>query len=224
MLDPVPYRLGRRKLPGRHVVRRVERLAPSPGLPWFFYDNVPGKLDGYEAELTASPTENLLINFSLGQNHYENERSESDVDQLRRAVVPVPAGGQLEPRACSTRSASAAAERLTPRVDAFYQSERDTGPANARPGVQDVVANTCPTQCIPSYTTYNVRLTYEPPNGDWRLALAGTNVTDEFYWQQYSAEIAVNAATGAVTSLRRRAARGVASAPRMWALTIEKQF
>ena len=65
---------------------------------------------------------------------------------------------------------------------------------------EDVTANTCPRQCIPSYTTYNARLTYEPANGDWWVALFGTNVTDEFYWQQYSAEITVNAATGAITN------------------------
>jgi hypothetical protein len=114
--------------------------------------------------------------------------------------------------------------RLTPRIDAFYQSERDTGPANARPGVQDVTANTCPTQCIPSYTTYNARITYEPANGDWWVALFGTNVTDEFYWQQYSAEVTVNAATGAITNPAPAGRTGVASAPRMWGLTIQKDF
>ena len=69
-----------------------------------------------------------------------------------------------------------------------------------------------------------MRLTYEPANGDWWVALFGTNVTDEFYWQQYSAEITVNAATGAVTNTAPAGRTGVASAPRMWGLTIQKDF
>ena len=69
----------------------------------------------------------------------------------------------------------------------------------------------------------NARLTYVPPNSDWRLSLAGTNVTDKFYWQQYSAEIGVNGATGAIT-LNPAGRTGVASPPREWTLAIEKQF
>ena len=113
---------------------------------------------------------------------------------------------------------------MSPRLDAFYQSERHTGLSNAQPGVMGVTANTCPTQCIPSYTMFNARLTYEAPNGEWRLALAGTNITDEFYWQQYSSEITVNSATGAITNASPAGRTGVASAPREWAVTIEKRF
>ena len=49
-------------------------------------------------------------------------------------------------------------------------------------------------------------------------------MTDKFYWQQYSAEITVNAATGAIDDYRAVGRTGVASQPRQWALTIEKQF
>jgi iron complex outermembrane receptor protein len=216
-LNPVPYRLGGGLCPAGTF------FAGSTGLPWFYYDNSPGKLDGYELELTATPTENLLVNFSFGQNEYEND------NQDPTAFTYVAPGYLFQPE----YNASAGVQyqinlggggRLTPRIDAFYQSERDTGPANARPGVQDVTANTCPTQCIPSYTTYNMRLTFEPANGDWWVALFGTNVTDEFYWQQYSAEVTVNAATGAITNTAPAGRTGVASAPRMWGLTIQKDF
>ncbi len=223
VLDPVPYRLAGGVCPANTWFGGLNGLAPSAGLPWFFYDNVPGNLDGYEAELTASPTENLLINFSWGHNHYENgDLNPTSTTYVAPSFLAQPENNSSLGVQYTFRFGGGGT--LTPRADAFYQSERDTGPANARPGVQDVVANTCPTQCIPSYTTYNMRLTYEPPNGDWRIALAGTNVTDEFYWQQYSAEITVNAATGAITSLAPPGRSGVASPPRMWALTIEKQF
>jgi iron complex outermembrane receptor protein len=112
---------------------------------------------------------------------------------------------------------------LTPRLDAFYQSKRHLGPSNAVPGVHEVIANTCPQQCIPDYTVMNARLTYQPPSGDWSMALSGTNVTDKFYWQQVSAEIGVNGATGAITPSP-AGRSGTASRPREWALHVDKRF
>ena len=187
-LNPVPYRLGGGTCPAGTF------FAGSTGLPWFYYTNLPGELNGYEVELTATPVENLLISFSLGQNEYENgETDPTSVNYIAPGYLFQPefnssAGVQYEFQLGGGGT-------LTPRLDAFYQSKRHTGPANARPGVHEVTANTCPSQCIPDYTTYNARLTYQPPNGDWWLALSGTNITDEFYWQQYLAEITVNAAT-----------------------------
>jgi len=216
-LTPVPYRLGGGLCPAGTF------FAGSTGLPWFFYDNVPGHLDGYEAELTVTPVDNLLINFSLGYNHYEN----TDLNPLSTTYVNPDFLAQPELNSSVGLQYEfhlGGGGTLTPRVDAFYQSERDTGAANARPGVQDVTANTCPRQCIPAYTTFNARLTYEPPDASWRLALAGTNVTNEFYWQQYSAEITVNSATGVITNLNPAGRAGVASPPRMWSLTVEKSF
>src|SRR5690606_38013328 len=65
-LNPTPYRLAGGLCPAGTA------LAGSTGLPWFYYDNSPGELNGYELELTATPLDNLLISFSLGQNEYEN--------------------------------------------------------------------------------------------------------------------------------------------------------
>ncbi len=216
-LNPVPYRLGGGNCPAGTF------FAGSTGLPWFYYTNLPGELNGYEVELTATPVENLLLSFSLGQNEYENADSDPT------SVNYIAPGYLFQPEFNSSFGAQyqfqlGGGGTLTPRLDAFYQSKRHTGPANARPGVHEVTANTCPSQCIPDYTTYNARLTYQPPNGDWWLALSGTNITDEFYWQQYSAEITVNAATGVITNTAPAGRAGVISAPRMWAFTIQKQF
>jgi iron complex outermembrane recepter protein len=216
-LNPVPYRLGGGNCPAGTF------FAGSTGLPWFYYTNLPGELNGYEVELTATPAENLLISFSLGQNEYEN------ADMNPTSVNYIAPGYLFQPEFNSSAGVQyefqlGSGGTLTPRLDAFYQSKRHTGPANARPGVHEVTANTCPRQCIPDYTTYNARLTYQPPNGDWWLALSGTNVTDELYWQQYSPEITVNAANGAITNLAPAGRTGVISPPRMWAFTVEKRF
>jgi iron complex outermembrane receptor protein len=216
-LNPVPYRLGQ----GGSCPAGTA-LAGTTGLPWFFYDNAPGQLTGIEVELTAAPVDNLAINFSLGQNEYENENLDPTLptyvapNYLAQPEYNASVGFQYQVRL-------GGGGVLTPRLDGFYQSERHTGPANARPGIHEVVANVCPQQCIAAYTIWNMRLTYEPPNSDWRLSLAGTNVTDKFYWQQLSPVIGVNGATGAVT-LNPAARTGVASPPREWALTIEKRF
>jgi outer membrane receptor protein involved in Fe transport len=108
------------------------------------------------------------------------------------------------------------------RVDGFYQSERHNGSSVAPPNLHEIVANVCPQQCVPAYSIFNARLTYVPPDSSWRLSLSGTNVTNKFYWQQLGSEITVSNITGAVTPTLGRT--GVASRPREWAFTIEKQF
>jgi iron complex outermembrane receptor protein len=218
-LNPIPYRLQGGPCPTGTF------FAGSTGLPWFFYDNSPGELNGFEVELAANPVDALLINFSLGQNEYENTLNDPGPTNFTY-IAP---GYLFQPEYNASVGLQYAIQLgaggvLTPRLDAFYQSERHTGPANARPAAHEVTANTCPRQCIPDYTIMNARLTYQPPNGEWRLALAGTNVTDKFYWQQYSPEITVNATTGAITNAAPFGRTGVASQPREWALTIEKQF
>jgi iron complex outermembrane receptor protein len=218
-LNPIPYRLQGGTCPTGTF------FAGSTGLPWFYYDNSPGTLDGYEIELTATPVDRLLINFSLGQNEYANTNN----DPVATNFTYIAPGYLFQPEFNSSFGIQynlqfANGGTLSPRLDAFYQSERHTGPTNARPAAHEITANTCPTQCIPDYTTFNARLTYQSPNGGWRLALFGTNITDEFYWQQYSPEITVNATTGAITSTAPAGRSAVASAPREWALTVEKDF
>jgi iron complex outermembrane receptor protein len=224
-LSPDPYRLAGGNCPANTWFGGLNGLPPSPGLPWFFYDNSPGTLDGYELELTATPVERLMLNFSLGQNEYENTNNDPGPSNFTY-IAP---GYLFQPEFNSSFGVQYDVQfrnggTLSPRLDAFYQSERHTGPANARAPAHEITANTCPTQCIEDYTVFNARLTYQPPNREWRLALWGTNITDEFYWQQYSPEITVNATTGAVTNTAPFGRTGVASPPREWALTIEKDF
>src|SRR5690606_31295586 len=140
-LNPTPYRLAGGLCPPGTA------LAGSTGLPWFYYDNSPGELNGYELELTATPLDNLLINFSLGQNEYENE------DQNPLSVNYIAPDYLFQPEFNSSFGLQYAIQlggggTLTPRIDAFYQGERHNGPANARPGVHGVTANTCPDQCV----------------------------------------------------------------------------
>lgn len=205
-LDPFPYRLAGDNCPPGTFFGDLPM--PTTGLPWFFYDNVPGTLDGFEIEVTASPIENLLVTYSAGTNEYQNDPNVPGSATYRhpdyRSQPEWNMSLGLQYRVQLGNGGS-----LTPRLDGFYQSLRHNGPSN--------IANVCPIQCIPSYTTYNTRITYEPPSQDWRLSLSATNLTDKFYWQQVGAELTT---TGAIPTNR----SGVASRPREWALMIEKQF
>ncbi|HEY8521625.1 MAG TPA: TonB-dependent receptor [Gammaproteobacteria bacterium] len=214
--NPTPYRLAGGNCPPGTA------LEGTTGLNWFYFDNLPGKLSGYEIELTALPIAPLLINFSLGQNEYEND------DQDPTSVDYLAPGYLFQPEYNASLGLQYTLSlgnggTLTPRIDAFYQSKRHIGPSNAVPGIHEVIANTCPQQCIPAYTVMNARITYEPPNGDWRLSLAGTNVTDKFYWEQLSPEIGVDGTTGVIT-LNPAGRSGVPSRPREWSLHVQKEF
>jgi iron complex outermembrane recepter protein len=214
--DPFPHRLAGGNCP------EGTALAGTTGLAWFFYDNVPGTLEGFELEVAASPVRDLLLTYTAGTNTYKN-----------RDLNPTsPVYRHPDYRAQPEWNMSFGVQygwnlanggRLTPRLDAFYQGVRHNGPTNARPGVHGVTANVCPHQCVPSYTTYNARLTYDSPDGEWRAALSGTNITDKFYWQQLGTEFAVNAATGAIGAPTVNRG-GVPSRPREWALSLEKRF
>lgn len=214
--SPTPYRLAGGNCPAGTA------LEGTTGLNWFYFDNLPGQLTGYEIELTALPIEPLLINFSLGHNEYENDDQDpSSIDYLAPGYLFQPEYNASFGLQYSIQLRGGGT--FTPRLDAFYQSKRHLGPSNAVPGVHEAIANTCPQQCIPAYTVMNARLTYRPPNGDWTLALSGTNVTDKFYWQQVSAEIGVNGINGAITPAP-AGRSGTASRPREWALHIDKHF
>ena len=214
-LNPFPYRLAGGTCPTGTFFQG------GNGLPWFYFLNSPGQLSGYEVELTASPTEQMLINFSLGQNEYDNDEDNPTSPNY------ISSGYLFQPEFNASMGFQYTVQlggggTLTPRIDGFYQSERHNGSSVAPPNLHEIVANVCPQQCVPAYSIFNARLTYVPPDSSWRLSLSGTNVTDKFYWQQLGSEITVSNITGAVTPTLGRT--GVASRPREWAFTIEKQF
>ena len=59
---------------------------------------------------------------------------------------------------------------LTPRIDVNFTDDVYANATNA------------PTNFIESYTLVNARLTWRSMNDDWRVALEGTNITDEYYY------------------------------------------
>jgi iron complex outermembrane recepter protein len=183
-------------------------LAGGTGLPWFFYSNAPGSIQGFETEITATPVDNLDINFSLGYNEYNNDEKNPASSSYRHPsalLQPEWTGGA----GIQYTFAMAGNTAIVPRIDWFYQSNRTNGAANA--------PNICPQHCIPSYSVVNGRISYENRDNDLTISLAVTNLFDKFYWQQLGAAVT---ATGGVPLGR----TGVPSRPREWAIMASKRF
>jgi iron complex outermembrane receptor protein len=187
-------------------------LAGTVGIsPWFVYVSVPAKVKGAELELTAEPIDRLAINYSFGYNF-----TKVGVDR-GPITSPAPLGFTdtsvfVQPKVNMSAGIQYGIPlfggRLTPRVDAFYQSHRTNGPINT--------VQIAPQWKIGGYTLLNARIAFDTEKS-WEVALAATNLTNKFYWYQLGA---ATTATGAPTDAR----AGDPGAPRQWAVTVKKNF
>ncbi len=185
-------------------------LAGTTGLPWFYYSNSPGKLNGAEAELTAEPIDRLNVNFTLGYVEYKNDQDDPTATDYRDpSALLVPEWSLSAGVQYAFELFGDADQTLTPRLDWTYQSHRTSGAVNQ--------PNTCPEECVPGYDLFNARLTYDNADKDFTLAAQVTNLFDDFYWQQLGAAVT---ATGGVPTAR----TGVPGEPRMFKLIATKRF
>ena len=90
---------------------------------------------------------------------------------------------------------------LTPRVDASYTDSVYAATLNN--------ANSF----VPSYTIANARLTWRSNEDEWQTALEVTNLTDKYYYRN---KFDVSASEGALSA--------TVGAPRMWAVTVKRNF
>ena len=188
-------------------------LAGTVGIsPWFVYISVPAKVKGAELELTANPIDSLAINYSFGYNF-----TKVGVDR-GPLTSPAPLGYTdssvfVQPKVNMSAGIQYGIPllggRLTPRVDAFFQSHRTNGPIN--------LPQKEPDWTIGGYTLLNGRIAYDTSEGNWEVALVATNLTNKFYWNQ------LGAATTA-TGLPADARAGDPGQPRKWAVTVKKNF
>src|SRR6185436_8290079 len=108
-------------------------LARTPGLaPWFVYISVPAKVKGAELELTAEPIDRLEINYSFGYNFTKVgvARGTSPTPPLGYTSTSVFTQPKVNMSAGMQYGIPLFGGRLTPRIDAFYQSHRTNGPIN----------------------------------------------------------------------------------------------
>jgi len=90
---------------------------------------------------------------------------------------------------------------ITPRLDAAYQSEVNTDAVNTAYNL------------LPGYTLANARLTWRSSDQHMSVSAEVTNLTDKYYYSD-----------GADLRAALNLASAVPGAPRMWALTVKKDF
>jgi iron complex outermembrane receptor protein len=179
-------------------------LEGSTGIPWPLQVVAPAEVRGAEAEITATPIDGLTINATLGYIEFEGDITNPQQIGYRHPKA------LIQPEWNASGGISYEIHlgdlgTLTPRLDWFYQSKMSFGATTRAP---------VPEEIIDGYSTFNGRLTYQRPDGDWTVALAVTNLTDKFYY--YNLFGSAPQFGGSM--------KGTPARPREWALTLSRRF
>jgi iron complex outermembrane receptor protein len=158
------------------------------------------EVKGFEAELTAEPIDDFLIDASMSHVDFEYTRvSPLAGNQVVRAYSPEwkwSVGAQYD-------FAVEGFGTITPRLDASYTDEVFSS------------GTPRPTARIASYTLVNGRLTWRSEADDWSVALEVTNITDKVYYTS-NADLSFIPVIGFAWNAPGR--------PREWAVTVRRNF
>jgi iron complex outermembrane receptor protein len=179
------------------------------GTSWFYYMQAPGEVKGFETELSVFPIKDVMFNLAAGYNEFTGDQKTKTAINYRDPSAVLQPKWNFNSGLQYSFPVTASGARLTPRVDWSFQSYRTNGT------VSQPQRN--PDDHNGGYGLLNARLTLDPANSDWQVALAVLNLTDKFYWQQKGAATtrAGLPSTGRV---------GTPGRPREWSLTLSKKF
>jgi iron complex outermembrane receptor protein len=165
------------------LVSACPDLSP-PGFPFCSATRNIGdaKIDGFELEFDARPVDGLSIDgsFSYTDFRFTSGLTGSGIVPGVTSAPFVPEwkyalGGQYEIDLGSTGS-------LTPRIDWIWQSEMESNIPNNVAGYLNGE--------VESRGLLNARITYRTADEAWEVALAATNLADEFYYtNKYDREL-----------------------------------
>jgi iron complex outermembrane receptor protein len=177
------------------------QFGPILGVPCLLNSNAgDADVTGAELELNFAPTDALRIDASLGVLDFEYQNINPNTG------IPLEAITQFTPELTwsigAQYSIGTDSGAITPRLDAIYQDDLFTEPANG------------PASRIDSYTLLNGRITWEGTDGDWVLALEGRNLTDELYY--------INKGDGLAGGVGY--ANGYPGLPRHWLFSVRRNF
>ena len=152
--------------------------AGSNGTYAMVYVNAPGTSRGFELDVMAMPINNLNINASFGYFDYETDVAEGDLGYIHP-------DHKMEPKynyniGAQYRINFGNGSMLIPRLDMFYQGERNNNGIASKP--------IAPYHVVPDYTVFNARLTYMPPDVKWSVSFEVKNLFDKFYWINLGSE------------------------------------
>jgi iron complex outermembrane receptor protein len=159
----------------KYTDMQVTYRGPAPtGVAPFLTNAGKASIKGAEAELTWVPTNELNIEASIG--HLESRIDRLDITPL--AVIPpglqvgnaLPFAPRWQGHIGAAYTIRAATLRLTPRVDASYQSKTFFDATNTPEIAQ-----------LGGYTVLNASFVIAPDSGPWQVTLGVNNATDKLY-------------------------------------------
>lgn len=148
-----------------------------------FYSNVPATVSGAEAEFLWRPTEAFTLSGIYGYTNFDGDEVSNPSLVLPPGVSYVTDRPIYVPKDNWNVSASYAIDlaggaTLTPRVDVYGQSEICSSLTfnNSLTTISEAQ------RCTAAYEIVNARIEWTSPDDEWRIAIGGTNVTDEEYF------------------------------------------
>lgn len=162
-----------------------------------------GRFKGVEVELSARPIENLAVDVNASYLDFELRRigaaGVTIPNITLKNVAPYVTKWKVG-TGVQYRIPLGTAGSLTPRVGMAYQSSFFTNIDNN------------PATLTPGYTVYDARVAWRSEADDWEVALAGTNLTDKFYYQNTFRGPGIQQVTGQPAP------------PREWSVSLRRNF
>ncbi|MBL8552472.1 MAG: TonB-dependent receptor [Hyphomonadaceae bacterium] len=176
----------------------------GPATPCFLPINAgEAEVQGYELEAVLRPVDGLSIDASVSTLDFEYT---TIAPNAASAGISLASTAPFAPElkyAIGVEYDINVGDRgtLTPRLDWSYQDSYFTTPSNS------------PFSQIPDYSLLNGRLTWRAADGDWQLALEGTNLTDELYY------LGLFDNRGSSQTVQ-----ALPAPPRRWAVSVRRNF
>lgn len=166
--------------PAQRCAPCIGEIDPNTGVPaltntaWFRAINTgSSSMDGLELEIFAEPIDNLEIQASIGHlDYFRDDPGETNFcqyDQFGNKCQALRAPEWTYGLGIAYTFPMFGG-MLTPRLDWNYQDDIHFSVDDAVNGIQK------------AYDVVNARITWESANADWQVALFGTNLTDEPYF------------------------------------------
>ena len=168
----------------------------------FFYviqNAASAKIQGFEIDLEARPSDTLSLNFGVGHVDSEYTELRQQGGASLNGVVP------KTPRWTTNASLQYILDLQSKgswvaHLDGVYKSKHYNDVANSEAIAQG------------AYALLNARLMYAPLGDRWEFALFGTNLGDEAYFDHGFAALSAGLATG------------IAGRPREWGVSVLRRF
>ena len=182
-------------------------ISPCIVIPKTDYVNSPGKLYGGEIEAAFRPIDPLTFTLTAGETRFSTNATgaAAGITPNGEPVYVPQWNGAFSAKYVLTLPNGST---LTPRYDAFVQTQICSGAANPQSGYTGI------TSCTGGYTLHNVRLEYGTHDHAWTTAIGVENLANHFYYLNKFD----------LTGFGEPTIEGQPGQPRTWYLTARRNF